>query len=203
MHRAARPDVRLPAARAPGLPAIDWRHTSDRNYKVEVKRLIFSEFNGGNQLVEANSSLLHLPQFREFTSSTDATGFFELDIFSPYGMPAYLAVFARDVDFSLDADDQPVGARGAEHARAADAAAAAVRSTAADLELAELALDQAQIAWAAAQAALPDGLNDRILVPTSPFRLIISEADSGPTLRLLLYHRFVHHVIHRLHHFIH
>ena len=73
-----------------------------------LEDLVLYEFNGGNQVVEANPSLLHLPQFREFKASTDATGLFDMEVFSPYGMPAYLALFARDVDFSLDAEDQPL-----------------------------------------------------------------------------------------------
>ena len=46
---------------------MDWRHVPDLN--VIVSRLIFSEFNGGNQQVAAIPSLLSVPEFRVTESS--------------------------------------------------------------------------------------------------------------------------------------
>ena len=52
---------------------LDWRHTSgDNRYKVEVKRLLFSEFNGGNQQVASIPSLLSVPEFRQYTVNVPA-----------------------------------------------------------------------------------------------------------------------------------
>ena len=73
-----------------------------------LESLVLYEFNGGNQSQEAASSLLHLPQFRTFQTSTATDGSFDFEVFSPYGMPSYVAVFARDADFSRDAERQPI-----------------------------------------------------------------------------------------------
>jgi len=69
--------------------------------------MILYEFNGGNQVVEATPSLLHLPQFRVFTTRAE-DGTFDMEVFSPLGMPSYIACFARDSDFSRDAEQQPL-----------------------------------------------------------------------------------------------
>ena len=73
-----------------------------------LENLVMYEFNGGNQQQEQEESLLHLPQFRQFNTSTTPENSFELEIFSPYGMPSYIAIYARDPDFERDAARQPV-----------------------------------------------------------------------------------------------
>jgi hypothetical protein len=73
-----------------------------------LENLVMYEFNGGNQKQEVDESLLHLPQFRQYETSAEADGSFELEIFSPYGMPSYMAVYARDPNFSRDAERQPL-----------------------------------------------------------------------------------------------
>ena len=73
-----------------------------------LESLVMYEFNGGNQQQEQEESLLHLPQFRQFNTSTTPENSFELEIFSPYGMPSYIAVFARDTDFSKNYETQPL-----------------------------------------------------------------------------------------------
>jgi hypothetical protein len=77
--------------------------------KKTLESMIFYEFNGGNQDIAAEDNLLHLPQFREFSTSTiGSDGSFDFEMFSPYGMPSYFAVFARDHDFSRDHERQPM-----------------------------------------------------------------------------------------------
>ena len=85
---------------------IDWSFLPGR---VTLEPLTLYEFNGGNQVPSAVDNLLHLPQFREGTTSevTDE-GAFSFEIFSPYGMPSYIAVFARDSDFSASYKRQPL-----------------------------------------------------------------------------------------------
>ena len=79
---------------------IDWRHTSDRNYKVEVKRLIFSEFNGGNQQVASIPSLLSVPEFLQHKvylkgpGREEPTSEFDTEIFTPMGPPCFWCIFA-------------------------------------------------------------------------------------------------------------
>ena len=73
-----------------------------------LENLVMYEFNGGNQKQEVDESLLHLPQFRQYETSAEVDGSFELEIFSPYGMPSYMAVYARDPNFSRDAERQPL-----------------------------------------------------------------------------------------------
>jgi hypothetical protein len=73
-----------------------------------LENLVMYEFNGGNQKQEVDESLLHLPQFRQFDTSTAVDGTFTLEVFSPYGMPSYIAMYARDADFSRDAERQPL-----------------------------------------------------------------------------------------------
>ena len=72
-----------------------------------LESLVLYEFNGGNQKQEAAPSLLHLPQFRVSQAASVGEAF-DLEIFSPYGMPSYIAVFARDSDFSIDSERQPL-----------------------------------------------------------------------------------------------
>ena len=76
--------------------------------KVNLEPLVLYEFNGGNQVVAAEDNLLHLPQFRESTTYVKSDGTFELDMFSPYGMPSYIAIVARDQDRSRDHMQQPL-----------------------------------------------------------------------------------------------
>ena len=75
----------------------------------KLENLVLYEFNGGNQQVAAEQALLHLPQFREFkTTAVAADGSFDFEMFSPYGMPSHLAIFARDTDMSKDHLVQPL-----------------------------------------------------------------------------------------------
>ena len=71
---------------------MDWRHVPDLN--VTVSRLIFSEFNGGNQQVAAIPSLLSVPEFRVTESSVEGTTF-DFQTYTPMGPPAFWAFFAR------------------------------------------------------------------------------------------------------------
>ena len=74
-----------------------------------LENLVLYEFNGGNQQVAAEQALLHLPQFRESkTTAVAADGTFDFEMFSPYGMPSHLAIFARDTDMSKDHLVQPL-----------------------------------------------------------------------------------------------
>jgi len=76
--------------------------------KVSLEPLVLYEFNGGNQAPAAEDNLLHLPQFRESIAYVKDDGTFELEMFSPYGMPSYIAIFARDQDRSRDHMTQPL-----------------------------------------------------------------------------------------------
>ena len=93
---------------------LDWRHTSgDNRYKVEVKRLLFSEFNGGNQQVASIPSLLSVPEFRQYTvnvpgpGKVEPTSDFDTEIFTPMGPPCFWCLFARRDD-SPNAELQPM-----------------------------------------------------------------------------------------------
>jgi hypothetical protein len=94
-----------------------------RDFKLELRGVDFSflpgtsmlenlmlyEFNGGNQVVAADQSLLHLPQFDEKQVVVDnLQGTFDFEMFSPYGIPSFFAVFARDLDMSKDHERQPL-----------------------------------------------------------------------------------------------
>jgi hypothetical protein len=75
----------------------------------KLESLVLYEFNGGNQVVAGEPALLHLPQFREHTTTTISTdGKFDFEMFSPYGMPSYIALFCRDMDMSRDHLVQPL-----------------------------------------------------------------------------------------------
>jgi hypothetical protein len=75
----------------------------------KLENLVLYEFNGGNQQVAAEQALLHLPQFREYTTTAVAEdGSFDFEMFSPYGMPSHLAIFARETDMSKDFLVQPL-----------------------------------------------------------------------------------------------
>ena len=52
--------------------------------------------------------MLSLPQFRAMSSDVGADGRFEFEMFSPYGMPSYIALFCRDADRSRDHLTQPL-----------------------------------------------------------------------------------------------
>jgi hypothetical protein len=81
-----------------------------RDFRIELRDVDFSflpgvstatlesltmyEFNGGNQLAGTQPSLLYMPHFREFSTSTIGQSF-EMQIFSPYGNPSYIAIYAR------------------------------------------------------------------------------------------------------------
>ena len=76
--------------------------------KVKLEPLMLYEFNGGNQAAAAEDNLLHLPQFREANTYVQSDGSFEFEMFSPYGMPSYIAIFCRDQDRSRDHMTQPL-----------------------------------------------------------------------------------------------
>ena len=81
-----------------------------RDFRIELRDVDFSflpgssnatlealtlyEFNGGNQLAGAQPSMLYMPHFRHFQVTT-TTQAFEMEIFSPYGNPSYIAMYAR------------------------------------------------------------------------------------------------------------
>ena len=52
------------------------------------------EFNGGTQDSGTHDSLLYMPHFRSFSTTTTGQAF-DLEVFSPYGNPSYIALFAR------------------------------------------------------------------------------------------------------------
>ena len=85
---------------------VDWSFLPG---KVTMEPLTLYEFNGGNQKPATQDNLLHLPQFRQgSTTELTAAGAFDFEVFSPYGMPSYIAVFARDKDFSVQYKTQPL-----------------------------------------------------------------------------------------------
>ena len=88
------------------LEDVDWSFLPGT---ISMEPLTLYEFNGGNQAPAARDSLLHLPQFRE-ASTTELTddGKFDFEVFSPYGMPSYIAIFARDTDFTKNYETQPL-----------------------------------------------------------------------------------------------
>ena len=61
---------------------------------TQLENLIMYEFNGGNQDVAADESLLHLPQFKSQSTQVNDEGEFDLEMFSPLGMPSFIAIFA-------------------------------------------------------------------------------------------------------------
>ena len=86
------------------LTDMDWRHVSDKPNEVRVKRLIFSEFNGGNQQVASIPSLLSVPEFRHYKvyikgpGRAGPTSDFDTEIFTPMGPPCFWCIFARQND---------------------------------------------------------------------------------------------------------
>ena len=86
------------------LTDMDWRHVSDKPNEVRVKRLIFSEFNGGNQQVASIPSLLSVPEFRHYKvyikgpGRAGPTSDFDTEIFTPMGPPCFWCIFARQDD---------------------------------------------------------------------------------------------------------
>ena len=67
--------------------------------------LVLSEFNGGNQQIAAQESLLYLPNFIEFKAAVQPDMTFSVDCMTGKGVPGYLCVFCRDSDNVLD---QPI-----------------------------------------------------------------------------------------------
>ena len=59
-----------------------------------LEPLTLYEFNGGNQLAGTEPSLLYLPHFRLFNTTTTGQSF-KMQIFSPYGNPSYICMYAR------------------------------------------------------------------------------------------------------------
>jgi len=76
--------------------------------KVQLEPLVLYEFNGGNQIPTTEDNLLHLPQFKETHADVESDGTFDFEVFSPYGMPSYVAIFCRDQDRSRDHLRQPI-----------------------------------------------------------------------------------------------
>jgi hypothetical protein len=59
-----------------------------------LESLVIYEFNGGTQDSGTHDSLLYMPHFRSFSTTTTGQAF-DLEVFSPYGNPSYIALFAR------------------------------------------------------------------------------------------------------------
>ena len=90
------------------LEDVDWSFLPGT---ITMEPLTLYEFNGGNQKPAAEDNLLHLPQFRQgstIVSGLSDDGKFDFDVFSPYGMPSYIAVFARDTNFTINYLTQPL-----------------------------------------------------------------------------------------------
>ena len=87
------------------LENVDWSFLPGT---VTMEPLTLYEFNGGNQKPAAQDNLLHLPQFQIGSTTDTSEGKFDFEVFSPYGMPSYIAVFARDQDFSKNYMIQPL-----------------------------------------------------------------------------------------------
>ena len=86
---------------------MDWRHMG-ATLQTNVKRLIFSEFNGGNQQVAAVPSLLSVPEFRIYTAVVQAGDTaFDIELFTPMGPPSFWAIYARS-DESPNYGTQPL-----------------------------------------------------------------------------------------------
>ena len=86
---------------------LDWRHMGP-TLTTNVKRLILSEFNGGNQQVAAVPSLLSVPEFRIYTAVVQAgETAFDIELFTPMGPPSFWAVYARS-DESPNYGTQPL-----------------------------------------------------------------------------------------------
>ena len=86
---------------------MDWRHMGP-TLETNVKRMIFSEFNGGNQQVAAVPSLLSVPEFRLYTAVVQAGDTaFDIELFTPMGPPSFWAVYARS-DESPNYGTQPL-----------------------------------------------------------------------------------------------
>ena len=62
--------------------------------KTTLESLVIYEFNGGTQDSGTHDSLLYMPHFRSFSTTTTGQAF-DLEVFSPYGNPSYIALFAR------------------------------------------------------------------------------------------------------------
>ena len=87
------------------LEDVDWSFLPGT---ITMEPLTLYEFNGGNQKPAAEDNLLHLPQFRVGSTTDTSEGKFDFEVFSPYGMPSYIAVFARDQDFRKNYLIQPL-----------------------------------------------------------------------------------------------
>jgi len=65
--------------------------------KVDIKDLVLYQFNGGNQVQTAETSLMYLPQFREYKGTASA-GVFDIECRTNYGLPSFFCIFCRDED---------------------------------------------------------------------------------------------------------
>jgi hypothetical protein len=73
---------------------IDFSFLPGNTEKATLEPLTIYEFNGGNQVPGTQNALLYMPHFRSFQTTTVSQAF-KLDVFSPYGNPSYICLFAR------------------------------------------------------------------------------------------------------------
>ena len=86
---------------------IDFSFLPGNASSVELEALTLYEFNGGNQVPSSDPSLLYMPHFRSFRT-TPVGNAFSLDVFSPYGNPSYIALYARNTDRPNEYIKQPL-----------------------------------------------------------------------------------------------
>ena len=67
---------------------------------MTLNELTLFEFDGGNQRVSAESNILYLPEFREFTLQVEGLTF-SIDCFSSLGSPSFYCVFCRSEDTDI------------------------------------------------------------------------------------------------------
>ena len=73
---------------------IDFSFLPGNAEQATLEPLVMYEFNGGNQVPGTQPSLLYMPHFRSFSMTTTGQTF-EIECFSPYGNPSYIAMYAR------------------------------------------------------------------------------------------------------------
>ena len=86
---------------------LDWSAITDMA-DVNVRHLIFSEFNGGNQQPAAIPSLLSVPEFRLSTEVLPiGSRSFDIELFTPQGPPAFWVIYARETEMKTRQGGQP------------------------------------------------------------------------------------------------
>ena len=85
----------------------DFRFLPGSTETTTLEPLVLYEFNGGTQDPGTSDSLLYMPHFRTFNTTTSDQAF-ELTVFSPYGNPSYIALFARSKDRPTEYVKQPL-----------------------------------------------------------------------------------------------